>query len=431
MTNRSEEAGLPRYPAYPRTRDSGVGWLGEIPAHWTAKRLKFLAPPSTSALGSKPDGVLYVGLEHVESWTGRLMLETQPERVESAVRAFASGNVLLGKLRPYLAKAARPDFDGVCTSELLVLLPAPECTPAYLMYSLLNAGYVHWLDSLTYGSKMPRVGLDQVASSHAPFPPVSEQRAIAAFLDRETAKIGALVAKKERLIELLQEKRAALISRAVTRGLDRSAPMKESGVEWISDIPTHWEVKRLRNLATLTNGHPFDSKLFRRFDGIPLVRIRDLFSTTTEVKWSGDPVPEAALQDEDILIGMDGDFSVSWWTRGPAVLNQRLCCLRALFQRMSQRYLFYCLPFPLSALNDVTYATTVKHLSSLDVLKFRMPCPPLLEQRTIAEYLNRQTAEIDALIGKIHQAITHLHEYRTALISAVVTGKIDIREEAA
>ena len=143
-------------------KDSGVEWLGEIPAHWEVKRLKFVAPARISKLDTKPDDAVYVGLEHVELWTGRLLLENQPETVDSVVASFRAGDVLLGKLRPYLAKVARPDFNGVCTSEILPLRPSAELIQSFLMYCLLNAPYVGWLDSLTYGTKMPRVSPEQV-----------------------------------------------------------------------------------------------------------------------------------------------------------------------------------------------------------------------------------------------------------------------------
>ena len=186
-------------------------------------------------------------------------------------------------------------------------------------------------------------------------------------------------------------------------------------------MPEHWAVTRLRDVAELINGYPFDSELFDQSEGIPLVRIRDLFTLATEVKWSGDPVPAAEIGDGDILIGMDGDFKVAWWTHGPALLNQRLCCARALSAGISQRFLFYCLPFPLRALNEVTYATTVKHLSSLDVLKFRLPLPPPHEQRAIASFLDRETGRIDGLVEKKRLLIERLEEYRTALITRTVT----------
>ena len=200
---------------------------------------------------------------------------------------------------------------------------------------------------------------------------------------------------------------------------------RDSGVEWLGEIPDHWAVKRLTDLANLVNGFPFDSKSFDRSQGTPLVRIRDLFNTTTEVQWAGAPVPQAEIGNGDILIGMDGDFSVGWWAHGPALLNQRLCSVRALEVRLSQRYLFYSLPFPLSALNDVTYATTVKHVSSLEILKFRLPCPSLDEQRAIATFLDRETAKIDELVARKERLIELLREKRTALITRAVTRGLD------
>ena len=209
------------------------------------------------------------------------------------------------------------------------------------------------------------------------------------------------------------------------RHFPRYREYRDAGVEWLGKIPAHWELKRLTDLAVLVNGFPFDSKLFTRSDGIPLVRIRDLFTTATEVNWAGDPVPQAEIRDGDVLIGMDGDFSVAWWAQGLALLNQRLCCVRAGSKRVSQRLLFYCLPFPLKALNDVTYATTVKHLSSLDVLKFRLPLAPPSEQHAIADFLDRETEKIDALVAKKERLIELLEEKRTALITHAVTRGLD------
>ena len=254
-----------KYRLYPSYQPSGVEWMSEVPSHWKVRRLKYGAPIRVGKLDRKPEDATYVGLEHIESWTGRLLLNNQPESVDSVVASFAAGDVLFGKLRPYLAKSARPGFDGVATGELLVLRPQGDTLQSYVMYCLLSEQYVRWINVFTYGAKMPRVGPDQVAISYMPFPPLTEQRDIAAFLDLESAKIDSLVAKKERLIELLQEKRTALISRAVTKGLDLDVPMKDSGVEWLGKIPARWEVKRLMRAVTFQRGHDLPSDV--REDG--------------------------------------------------------------------------------------------------------------------------------------------------------------------
>lgn len=201
-------------------KDSGVEWLGKIPAHWDVRRIKHVAPIRTSKLEAKHEQVTYLGLEQIESWTGRLLLEDLPETIESVVGSFFAGDVLLGKLRPYLAKAARPEFDGVCTSELLALHPTEQYSSGYLFYCLINAAFIRWLNSLTYGTKMPRVSPDQVGGSSTPLPSLLEQRAIVAFLDRETAKIDALVTNIREAIDRLKEYRTALISAAVTGKID-------------------------------------------------------------------------------------------------------------------------------------------------------------------------------------------------------------------
>ena len=294
------------------------------------------------------------------------------------------------------------------------------------------------LNDVTYATTVKHLSSLDVLKFRLPLPPPDEQRSIIGFLDRETERIDALVEKKRLLIERLEEYRTALITRTVTRGLtpaaaltaglDPSPRLKPSGVEWLGDVPEHWKVARLRDVAALINGYPFDSEFFDQTVGVPLVRIRDLFTSSTEMMWSGKPVPEAEIDNGDLIIGMDGDFNVAWWTQGPALLNQRLCCAKALAGRFNQRFLFYCLPFPLKALNDVTYATTVKHLSSFDVLKFRMPLPPVDEQRAIAAFLDRETELIDSLKSRIQTNVERLQEFRTALITAAVTGKIDVRE---
>ena len=165
-----------------------------------------------------------------------------------------------------------------------------------------------------------------------------------------------------------------------------------------------WPLVRLKDHVDLTNGFPFDSARFNPSVGTPVIRIRDLLTGTTQTYFEGHVPPEVMVGHGDLLIGMDGDFNAATWTGEPAALNQRLCLIRA-GPSIEQRYLGYVIPFPLKAINDVTIWTTVKHLSSLDLLAERIPLPPLAVQRAIADYLDRKTARIDALIEKKQAAI--------------------------
>jgi restriction endonuclease S subunit len=432
-----------KFKPYLAYKDSRVEWLEQVPAHWEVKRLKYIAPARISKLNKKPDDAVYVGLEHVESWTGRLLLENQPDTVDSVVAEFRAGDVLFGKLRPYLAKAARPDFDGVCTSEILPFSPATECCQSYVMYVLLNAPYIRWLDSLTYGTKMPRVSPEQLGGSFHPVPPVPEQRAIAAFLDRETAKIDALVAKKERLIELLREKRTALITHAVTKGLDPNVPMKGSGVEWIGQIPAHWGVMRLKHLAKeqlqygASEASEFSDPERPRF-----IRITDIDDNGLLREDTFRSLPEK-IAGPFLLKGGDLLFARSGATVGKTILYQeswgRACYAGYLIRVRLKKAL--SLPefisyFTLSSaywswLSATFIQATIQNVSAERYANLAVPLPPLSEQENIVSSLDRKTAKLDALIATVGEGIKRLKEQRTALISAAVTGKIDVREEVA
>lgn len=207
--------------------------------------------------------------------------------------------------------------------------------------------------------------------------------------------------------------------------LPRYPEYKPSGVEWLGEVPTHWKLFRLKDFARVVNGYPFDSKLFEVDGTYPLIRIRDLDATETDTRYSGEFIESAAVLDGDILIGMDGDFNVGLW-RGEerALLNQRMCCVRCDSAEL-RTILRYALPIPLKTINDLTYATTVKHLSSFDVEKIRLALPPKNEQSAIAAFLDRETSKIDALVAEQERLIALLKEKRQAVISHAVTKGLD------
>jgi type I restriction enzyme S subunit len=203
---------------------------------------------------------------------------------------------------------------------------------------------------------------------------------------------------------------------------------KDSGIEWLGDVPSHWGVLRVKELATLINGYPFDSKKFSHEYGVPLVRIRDISKIDTAVYFNGDVPDEALIENGDVLIGMDGDFNVAEWKGVSAALNQRVACIRS-DNKVLQKYLFYSLPFNMKILNDVTYFTTVKHLSSIDILRTRLAIPKNDELEKIVQFLNIETYHIDILMSEKENYIKLLQEKRQALISHVVTKGLDPNAE--
>lgn len=428
------ETPLRRFMPYPAYKNSGVEWLEQIPEHWNVKRLKLIAPAQTTRLDVKPDDKAYIGLEHIESWTGRLLLDSQPESVDSLVGVFEAGDVLFGKLRPYLAKAARPQFDGVCTSEIVVLRPGNAVLQSYVMYCLLSAEYILWLDSLTFGTKMPRASPEQIGGSVVPLPSLDEQRAIAAFLDRETARIDVLVAKYERLIELLQERRTALITRAVTKGLDSSAPMKDSGVEWLGEIPASWEVVRSKRLFKLRNvkALPDDTQLTasQQYGVIPQADFMTREGRRVVQVVTGADILKH-VEAKDFVISMRSFQGGIEWSSYSGAISSAYVVLSP------SRDVWH--PYYVHLLKSRNYIQALQSTSDLvrdgQALRFEnfaqvaLPSVPLMEQRAIAAFLDRETARIDALIAKVREAIDRIKELRMALISAAVTGKIDVRGE--
>lgn len=199
------------------------------------------------------------------------------------------------------------------------------------------------------------------------------------------------------------------------------AECRDSGVDWLGEIPSHWGIFRLRDIAEVINGFPFDSKLFSAEGAHPLIRIRDLDSTYTDTRYAGELVQSAAVFPGDVLVGMDGNFNVGRWLGGEvALLNQRMCCIRTDSDEL-KTILRHALPIPLNAINEITYATTVKHLSSIDVQKIRFALPDAAEVAAISAFLDRETTKIDALIAEQEKLLALLAEKHQATISHAVT----------
>ena len=254
-----------KWKPYSAYKDSGVEWLGEIPTHWEVKRLRFLCQinPSKTVLSYLPTDmpISFLPMEQIGE-DGSISLDEirTIEQVRQGYTCFCNGDVILAKITPCFENGkgalCKQLLNGIGfgTTELHVLRAKDETDPHFIFYLTRSKPFRDIGTAMMYGSAgQQRVPEDFISDFRVGFPSLPEQRAIATFLDRETARINTLIAKKEQLIELLQEKRAALISHAVTKGLDLMVPMKDSGVEWLGEIPAHWEIKKVKHLIHLVS----------------------------------------------------------------------------------------------------------------------------------------------------------------------------------
>ena len=271
--------------------------------------------------------------------------------------------------------------------------------------------------------------------------PPRRQRAIADFLDRETAKIDALVARKERLIELLQEKRTALITRAVTRGLDPNVPMKDSGVEWLGEIPAHWEVKRVDHTAEILRGkfthRPRNDPSL--YDGrYPFIQTGDVARAQKVITGYRQTLNEQGFAVSKMFPSGTLVMTIAANIGDVAVLDFAACFPDSIVgfiprDGVHRDYLYYVF---LAMKPELLREAPVNTQGNLNVERVRSPrtqvtLPNTTEQIAIIDFLDRETTTLDALIAKVREAIDHLKEFRTALISAAVTGKIDVRTASA
>jgi type I restriction enzyme S subunit len=428
-----------RFRPYPQYKDSGVEWLGRIPGHWHVKRLKYVAPVSDERVYPSMHDIPYVALEHIESGTGKLKIDVDAHPGDSTASIFRPGDVLLGKLRPYLAKVLRVDFPGACSTELLVLRSDGEISPPFLAYQIISTGFIRWIDSMTYGTKMPRANPNQVANTEITLAPTEEQCAIATFLDQETEKIDALMAQKERLIELLQEKRTALITRAVTKGLDPNVPMKDSGVEWLGKIPTDWDVKRIKWVARMESGHTPDKKVAAYWEhgDIPWISLND-----TDFLKDHDYISETAfytnelglqnssarlLPERTVVFSRDATIGRCAIIARPMAVSQHFIAW-ICGDQMLPEYLLQVFRAMTNELERLTMGATLRTIGMPDVMTLATPLPPKREQYRIVDHIQNERSKLDALSSRVQEGINAFREFRTALISAAVTGKIDVRD---
>ncbi len=450
-----------RLAQYPALKDSGIAHLGNVPAHWCVIRLRFVADLNPSKAESREFDrttlVTFVPMEAVGAdGTLSLDIERPISEIESGYTFFAEGDVAIAKITPCYENGKGAVMRGLLngigfgTTELIVARPRTGMIVAsYLHYLFVSSVFRVLGESYMYGAGgQKRVPDDFVRNFVAAVPSVSEQAAIAAFLDRETAKIDALVAAQQRMVALLKEKRQAVISHAVTKGLNHDAPMKASGVEWLGDVPAHWDAMPLKHFAAIDNSGCFGEEPVGALEVLPVAttaQIDSLGRFAVEKMplrgFTSEQLARYACSTSDILVvkssgsadniisgkaGLVDDSTASF------VFSNFLMRVRPKKSIADARFVFALLRSDLSRqrVQLMCSSTTYPNLKVGQYISSPLPLPPLTEQVLISDFLSVEIVKFDALLSQSERLINLLQERRAALISAAVTGQIDVRGAA-
>lgn len=405
-------AQLPKYEAY---KDSGVEWLGEIPLDWAVIKMKFLFK-DTSIKNMPNEALLSVTQDKgvvPRSWVENRMV--MPSGNLESFKYIEKGDFAIS-LRSFEGGLEYCHHAGIISPAYTVLKTTKtNLVDIYYKYLFKSKVFISELQTSVVGIREGKnISYDELRYSLLPIPSKCEQVLIANFLDQKTAQIDAAIAIKEQQIELLKERKQIIIQQAVTQGLDPNVPMKDSGVEWIGQIPEHWEVKKLKFLLTIKNG--VDYKHVETDEGYPVYGSGGRFTYAGSYLYDG----------EAVLLGRKGTINK------PLYVNEAFWTVDTMFyavcnSRVMTKYIYFCattIPY-----FYYSTATALPSMTQTDLLNHKIAVPSLKEQSEVIIYIEKESLKLDAAIDIGKQQIQKLKEYKTTLINSAVTGKIKITPE--
>lgn len=438
------------FPAYPAYKDSGIEWLGEVPEHWTVQALKraiakIESGTSVNAVDYPAEpgsyGVLKTSCVYAGQFDWRENKTVDDEDLNRVSCPLNINTLVVSRMNT-------PDLVGatglVVEAPIGIFLPdrlwqiyfEKNQSASFIFYFTKAPEYRGQVKNACSGtsSSMQNLGQDDFRNLLFAQPPVVEQTQIARFLDHETARIDALIEEQQRLIQLLKEKRQAVISHAVTKGLDPTVPMKDSGVEWLGEVPAHWIISPLKFLGELVTGITPPSQDLDNYsdeENWPWVRPDDLKDKVLPVhasKFLTDQGWEYCrpVSPGSILVCCIGTIGKLGYLENIASTNQQITAVIP-FDNAAPRFLFYILYAAKAELNETATGNVLKILNSERLGNVPVVAPPIIEQVQIATFLDQETSKLDTLLAEAGAGIELLGERRSALISAAVTGKIDVR----
>jgi type I restriction enzyme S subunit len=419
-------------------KDSGVEWLGSIPIHWGVDRLKDVSHLRDEKTAIKSSDEDYLELEDLSQWTGKILKKRNTLEVASQINVFYEGDVLFGKLRPYLAKYAYVDFNGKCTGEILAIKPT-RIYGGFLAYYVGSKHFINHCDNFAYGAKMPRINWNtQMGIFPIPIPPVfEEQKAIADYLDKACQNIDKTIALKQQQLDKLEAYRKSVIHEAVTKGLDKTVPMKDSGVNLFGNIPQAWRMQRIKDIVKTKitdgphetpqleeSGIPFISAEAIKGDKIDFNKKRGFISQELHEIYSKKCKP----QKFDIFIIKSGattgnvayvetDIEFNIWS--PLALVR---CKETLADYKFIYYQFLGDVFKKQI--ELSWSFGTQENIGMGVLgRIKISLPPIDEQKEIVRYLDNICGKINKTKEITENQIKTLTQYRQSLIHECVTGK--------
>lgn len=439
-----------KYARYPAYKDSGVEWLGEVPEHWGVVPIKTAATCNDDVLAETTTDdqfeIEYVEISDVDRFRGIIGTTLYPFNAAPtrARRLVKDGDILVSTVRTYLraiTHVKNPPENLVVSTGFAVIRPN-RSLPEFVAYIFHSEYLMALIISRSVGISYPAINASDIMQLEIPLPPLPEQQAIAAFLDTQTTRIDALIAEYEKLIALLKEKRQALISHAVTKGLNPDVPMKDSGVEWLGIVPEHWDATKLMYITSrISSGKtPLGGSEVYVDEGVLFLRSQNVYDEGLRLDDVVFITPEtdggmlsSRVIPGDVLLNITG-ASIGRTCIVPeqfptANVNQHVCAIR-LTREISAHYIGWFLKSSMvkAVIQHSQDGAAREGLTFQDIGNMWVALPPLPEQQAIAAYLDNETAQMDALIHQAETGIDLLKERRTTLISDAVTGKIDVRE---
>ena len=432
---------------YERYKDSGIPWLGEVPEHWEVKRLKFLTNKIVDGAHFTPtyvnEGVHFLRVTDIQEKNidmekiKYIPLEEHQELIKRCNPQ--KGDLLLSKNGTIgISKKIDWNWEFSIFVSLCLIKFNSLISSNYAKYFFDSNSLQEQIFGLIKKNTVINLHLDKIENFWFVLPSLKEQTAIAHYLDTKLGEIDALIDKQQTLLEKLAEQRTAVITHAVTKGLNPTAPMKNSGVEWLGDVPAHWDVKRLKFLGDIILGLTYSPENITNEDNGTLVlrssNIQNGKLVYEDNVFVNSDIPKRMVTtDKDILIcSRNGSRSLI----GKCALiekdglNQTFGAFMTVYRTPYRKFVYYSLNSEIFKSQLGLFLTsTINQLTTQVLGNFNIAFPPLEEQSSITEYLDHETAKIDRLCETVNQTIGRLKEYRTALITQAVTGKIKVTNE--